>query len=190
MLNVTYKHHQYRAHLPFLVLVSGRLYVPVQESRTQPDPALPGTSHPPSFETRLWCWMNPSIVRYLISQHPGSPHHSLPSLASHLFLAKPLSCCCLHPTLSLCREPKGQLDPYIPLLCLPWQRGRSKSRPCPMAQGPAREGFPRLSLGRGFLNRLWHIPAQSSITRDDTTPSSSKIPRVSFIRGAMSPPRH
>ena len=57
------------AYLPFPVLVSGRCSVPARGSWTQPDPALPGTSHAPSFQTGLWCWMgprSPGIIKHLI----------------------------------------------------------------------------------------------------------------------------
>lgn len=156
---------------------------------------LSGTRHAPSFETGLWCWMgprNPSIIRHLtlflsilaalaipcMLLHPSSFQQS-PSPAAAFTPAAPLptgeaeqeqGCAKAEQPLICAPSPKGELGPYIALLRSCWQWGKEREPSLPHSTGPhLRKGWPGSALGGFFSDRLWHIPAQSSITRDNTT---------------------
>lgn len=64
-LNTTHRHHQYRVHIPFLVASNQDCSAPVHRSCIHLDSALPHTSHGPSFEMGLWCWIG-SMIRHLL----------------------------------------------------------------------------------------------------------------------------
>ena len=156
--------------------------------------------HASSFETGLWCWMgprSPGIIRHLILFLSILAALTVPcSLAPHLSPSKPFSCCCLHPPQPLCPQERlsrskavlrqGSRCSALPLRKEVWiptshcsthpgNAEKSKNHPFPLAWGPMARGstgerLARLSLGRVYPDKLRHIPAQSRITRDNTTP--------------------
>jgi len=98
---------------------------------------------------------------HLISQHPGSPHHSLLSRTPPLSIKALLLLLPSPPTAPLptgeaeqeqgCAEagqpllgspsPKGGLDPYITLLHSPWQCRKEQEPSLPLGVGPHGAGL-------------------------------------------------